>query len=70
MNQREAKKEACRRAATCLSTAMETGWPVWDNDASTDEPKYGTVEDGKKVAAALNELIAELDRRGTERMAR
>jgi hypothetical protein len=64
MNARDAKREACRRAASCLSTAMDSGWPVWDEQASTDEPRYGSVEGGEKVAAALKEIIDELDRRG------
>lgn len=64
MNKPEAKREACRRAATALETAMDSGWPVWDEGAETDEPKYGTEENGQKVADALNELIEELKRRG------
>lgn len=64
MNKTEAKREACRRAASCLATAMDSGWPVWDDNASTDVPKYGSEANGQKVAAALKEIIAELDRRG------
>jgi hypothetical protein len=64
MNRAEAKREACRRAATALRTAMDSGWPVWDEGAGTDEPKYGTEANGQRVADALLELIAELDRRG------
>lgn len=67
MNQAQAKREACRRAASCLSTAMDSGWPVWDDNASTDSPRYGSEAEGAKVAAALHELIAELDRRGGTR---
>ncbi len=64
MNQRQARKEACRRAASCLRTAMESGWPIWDAGARTDEPAYGTEENGLKVSAAMEDLIAELARRG------
>lgn len=64
MNRAEAKREACRRAASCLSTAMDSGWPAWDEGASTDSPNYGSEADGAKVSAALKEIIDELDRRG------
>jgi hypothetical protein len=64
MNQRAAKQEACRRAATCLRTAMESGWPIWDAGARTTEPAYGTEENGVKVSSALEDLIAELEHRG------
>jgi hypothetical protein len=63
MTRAEAKREACRRAASCLETAMDSGWPVWDNGASTDRPRYGEKE-GARVAQAMKEIIDELDRRG------
>lgn len=50
----EAKRAACRRAASVLETALGDGWEELD--------MYG--EDRPKVEAALQELIAELDRRG------
>lgn len=64
MNRAQAKREACHRAAECLATAMDSGWPVWDVGDSTDSPRYGTEANGEKVADALLELIAELKRRG------
>lgn len=64
MNRAAAKREACLRAASCLSTAMDSGWPVWDENASTDNPRYGSEADGELVAEGLREIIAELDRRG------
>lgn len=66
MNQAEAKREACRRAASCLATAMDSGWPVWDAGASTDSPTY-SAQEGAKVDRALQEIIDELDRRGGRR---
>ncbi len=64
MNRAEAKREACRRAAVCLATAMESGWPVWDAGEDTDTPKYGTEAAGQMVADGLLQIIAELSRRG------
>lgn len=37
---------------------------MWDDGA--DAPKYPTEADGRRVADALNDIIAELDRRGME----
>lgn len=54
MNRPEAKRAACRRAASVLETALGGGWEQLD--------MYGA--DRPKVEAALQELITELDRRG------
>ncbi len=54
MNRSEAKRAACRRAASALETALGGGWEQLD--------MYGS--DRSKVEAALQDLIAELDRRG------
>lgn len=60
MNRQEATKEAYRRAASCLETAMSSGWPATDDG----EERYETPADGRRVCDALNRLVAELDRRG------
>lgn len=57
MDKREAKREACDRAASVIETALAGGWEVLD--------KYG--EDRPKVENALNELVAELEARAAGR---
>jgi hypothetical protein len=61
MNAREAKQEACRRAASVIETAMASGWPAYDDGAGRE--RY-SESDGERVVAALNNIIDELGRRG------
>jgi hypothetical protein len=53
VNRRQAKREACFRAALVLEGALAGGWESLD--------RYGPGR--TKVEDALNELIAELERR-------
>lgn len=54
MNNRQAKREACFRAAQVVRDAMGHGWPR----EQYSESDYATV------SVALNNLITELERRG------
>ena len=56
MNQQAAKREACWRAASVVRDAMAQGWPGDD--------LYPDDRDRARVTSALNELTAELERRG------
>jgi hypothetical protein len=55
MTKREAKKAACWHAATVLMTALS--W--WEIDSL-----YPDSDDCKKIEAALQEVVEELERRG------
>ncbi|NBE80333.1 hypothetical protein [Micromonospora rubida] len=56
MDARAAKREACWRAASVIRTSLEQGWP--------DDDLYPDADERTRVAAALNDVVAELDRRG------
>lgn len=60
MNAREAKREACWRAAVLVSTAMYEGWPFNESGGLPDLPDG----DERRVDRALLDLLAELERRG------
>lgn len=62
MDRRGAKREACFRAALGLEQLLNDGW--WIGLAE----RYGEA-DAEKVIAGLNELIAELTRRGGREVA-
>ncbi len=49
MNQRQAKRDACFRAACCLENALAEGW---------------LMDDDPKLSEAMHDFIAELKRRG------
>lgn len=55
MNAQEAKRAACWRAAGVVENALAGGWDELDR-------LYG--DDAGKVRAALNDVVAELERRG------
>lgn len=57
MNRGEIKRAACRRAAGVIDTALAGGWSDLDD-------MYG--QDADKVREALNVLVRELERRGSE----
>jgi hypothetical protein len=56
VNKRDAKRAACKRAASVLETALQGADPDWLG-------AYGE-QGAAMVEAGLWELIAELDRRG------
>lgn len=56
MDRRTAKREACWRAASVVGDALKQGWP--DADLYPDDAERA------RVAAELNNLVAELERRG------
>jgi hypothetical protein len=58
MNRREAKRQACNRAAGAIDSALAAGWDNLDE-------MYG--EDADKIRDALTEIVAELDRRAAGR---
>lgn len=49
MNKRQIKRDACFRAALALRSNLDVGW---------------LDEDDPRLVEAMNELIAELERRG------
>lgn len=55
MNRRQAKREACFRAASVVENALSGGWPA---------EQYPDEADLERVVEALNELMDELLRRG------
>jgi hypothetical protein len=56
MTKRQAKREACLKAATVLQNALDAGWETdyW----------YPVKKDEDAFLKAMNELIEELERRG------
>ncbi|TMR88601.1 hypothetical protein [Nonomuraea basaltis] len=56
MDRRTAKREACFRAALALDNALSGGWESLDES-------YGK-EDADKIREAINEIVAELTKRG------
>jgi hypothetical protein len=56
MTQREAKREACWRAASVLRNSLDAGWDV--------SVLFPDPEDEQRFLAAPLELIKELERRG------
>lgn len=57
MNKREAKRFACDHAARVISSAVGEGWIPVPSEDTTDA-------DEARIAAALDEIVDELQRRG------
>lgn len=55
MNRREAKREACFRVAMVAENALENGWL---------HEHYPDEDDERAVAEGVQEVVAELIRRG------
>ena len=70
MNKREAKRVACRAAASALRGDLEQGWPFNDGDEYRGviiTHNEDVTHDGERLIDALEELVEELERRGAAR---
>lgn len=59
MNKRDAKREACRIAAAVLDSLKDTETYLAHADGTPTTP-----EEANMLEAAMDDLVAELDRRG------
>jgi hypothetical protein len=70
MNKREAKRVACRAAASALQSDLHHGWPFNDGDEYRGviiTNNEDVTNDGQRLVDALDGLVEELKRRGTPR---
>lgn len=72
MNQREAKRLACRLASSAIDRLMESGWPfeMVDEERGSvagvliEDDDGRPIPDGLRLETALDALVQELFERG------